>query len=269
MQARPANPELSPYFRLTYLLISVVLIAGASVFFLPDIGPGWFWHPAPFNRHFVGAVYLTELAIAIVMLRTNRWAPARLVLPGSLTFSVLVSAMSIVYNDRLDPDNILKPIWYVLYFGSSLLFFLFWWQYHRLPQAMAQPVSKAWRYYLLAQGFLIGLYGLAQMALPEQASPFWPWSIDDFHGRFYSAVFLTLAVSSFVASGAAAPIEWMALGLAQITFGLFAILGMVTVDASLHRVNWAAGGTWVWTGAFVIMLSAGAAMLLKVRASHA
>ena len=265
MTAQSNNPLLSSTFRITYLLISIVLVAGASIFFLPDIGPGWFWHPTPFNRRFVGAVYLTELVTSIIMLRVNRWAPARLVLPGSIAFSTLVSLLSIIYFDRLDPEHALRPIWFILYFGSTLLFAYFRWEYRHWPPADARATPTAWRNYLTAQGIVLGLYGVAQLAAPSTASAFWPWPIDDFHGRFYSAVFITLAISSVVMQRIAARIEWFTLGAAQVTFGLFAIVGLVTVDLGLHRVDWLAPGTWLWVGAFAVMLVAGIRMLAWAR----
>ncbi|HEX9661688.1 MAG TPA: hypothetical protein VGB27_05330 [Candidatus Binatia bacterium] len=112
----------------------------------------------------------------------------------------------------------------------------------------------------------MAVYGLAQFFAPEFASAFWPWKIDAFHGRMYSAIFLTGAVGAFVLARAAAPIEYFTLGITYGVLGLFAIVGLVVVDASVRSVDWSAASTWVWVVAFAISLIAGVALMWYSRA---
>ena len=65
----------------------------------------------------------------------------------------------------------------------------------------------------------------------------------------------------------AAPVELLIVGLTQLTLGFFSILGLVLADVSENTVDWSALGTWVWIGAFAVLLVAGAALVAQSRAS--
>jgi hypothetical protein len=103
----------------------------------------------------------------------------------------------------------------------------------------------------------LGGYGLGLLLAPALFSAFWPWTIDDFHGQIYSAIFLTGAVAMFILSRAVAPVELLTVGLTQITLGLFAIAGMIIVDASVHKIGWSLPGTWMWLGMFALLVITG------------
>jgi hypothetical protein len=68
-------------------------------------------------------------------------------------------------------------------------------------------------------------------------------------------------VGAFVLARAAAPIEYFTLGITYAVLGFFTILGLVVVDASVHTVDWAAPGTWLWVVAFAISLIVGVALM--------
>ena len=114
---------------------------------------------------------------------------------------------------------------------------------------------------------MLGLYGLGLLLAPATFSAFWPWRLDSFHGQMYSAVFLTGVVTSATLYRAAAPIELFTAGLSQALLGGLAILGLIVVDAAVHRVNWSAPGTWLWLGAFAVIALAGAAMVTQALAA--
>jgi hypothetical protein len=101
---------------------------------------------------------------------------------------------------------------------------------------------------------------------PALFTGFWPWRIDDFHGRVYSAAFITGAVGAFAVSRVAAPTEFLIAALTQGVFSLFSIVGLIVVDAAVHRVDWSLPGTWLWVGAFALMLIASIGMILRSRA---
>ncbi|MFL5735534.1 MAG: hypothetical protein ACJ78Q_20445, partial [Chloroflexia bacterium] len=72
-----------------------------------------------------------------------------------------------------------------------------------------------------------------------------------------------LATGSLVLSRAAAPIEFLNMGVSQLAFGVLAILGLILVDASVHRVNWSSLGTWLWIAGLLVLALAGAAMIRR------
>jgi hypothetical protein len=266
LTATRINPTLSPLLRLFILLITLILFGGASLLFVPGlIAPHWPWPLAPFNAGFLGAVYLAEFAGSAVLVAANRWAPARLSLAVAFAFAVVVSGVSLLYVPKFDMHRLAGPAWFVLYIGAAIVIGAFLWLYRNLPPADSAPVSAKWRTFLAAQGVVVGLYGIGLLVLPTPFSSFWPWPIDAFHGQVYSSIFITAAVGSFVLYRAAAPIEWLTLGLAEMLFALGAIWGLVSVDLAVHRVNWTLPGVWVWLGAFVLLTIAGAAMILQSR----
>lgn len=88
------------------------------------------------------------------------------------------------------------------------------------------------------------------------------------HAQVYSAIFVTNAAGALILSRAAAPVEWLTLGLAQAVFGLFAILGVVIVDATARRVDWALPATWLWLGIFAALFVTGLAMTWQAYAQR-
>jgi hypothetical protein len=258
----PGNPTMPALYRLVFLVVALVVLVGAGLFFLPHlVAPLWPWSLTPFNTRFLGAIYASELLAATVALLVNRWAPARLILPQAVTFTAVVTLGSLVHLDRFDPQRRVTWAWFVLYIVPLVVLAYYLWRYRRLPPAEPAPPAPAWRAYLLGQGIVLGLYGIGLLAAPGLFSAFWPWPIDVFHGQVYSAVFLTGAVGSLVLARAAAPIEFLTEGLAQTALGLLAIAGLAIVDAAVHRVDWSTFGTWLWIGAFVILLVAGIGLL--------
>jgi hypothetical protein len=271
VQSEESNPVLPSLFRAVTSVEGFVLaVAGFYPFFFPHNALGkWPWISGPFNMRFIGAVYLTSLVAVMVVLAVPRWAPGRVALPMLVVFTNLVLLMSIIYIDRFDFSKGGTWAWFVLYVVIPASATYYWWRYRNLPPADQTAVPPAWRSYLLVAGVVMGLYGVGLLIAPRTLTDFWPWPIDAFHGRLYSAIFLTLAVAAFSVSRVAAPVELLLVGLTQITLGLFSILGLVLADISENTVNWSALGTWVWTAAFAVLLVAGAALVAQSQAGQA
>lgn len=256
------DPCLSPLVRLFAIVVALVLTIGIGLFFVPElISPRWPWQLSPFNTRFLGAFYLAEMMGVLMLVVINRWAPGRLALPLALIFATVVSVASIAHLDQFDPHRRATWGWFILYIGAAVISAYFVWRYRNLPPADPTPTPRKWGPYLLVQGSIVGLYGVGLFAVPSTFSAFWPWPIDSFHAQVYSSIFVTNAAGALILSRAAAPAEWLTLGLAQAVFGLFAILGVVIVDATAHRVDWALPGTWLWVGAFAALCLAGLAMI--------
>jgi hypothetical protein len=265
MEKTESNPNLSPLVRAFMLIVAIVVVVGGALFFLPDIvGSIWPWRLTPFNTRFLGAIYLAELSIVVIMVFKNRWAPGRIILPLALTFTVIVSIISLLYLQIFDFRRVITWLWFFLYLVPVLASAYFIWFYRHWP-ATLQQMPAIWRNYLLGQGIAFSLYGIGLLLIPGVFSGFWPWPIDDFHARVYSAIFLTGATGSFLTWKSAAPIELLSFGVSQFMLGFFAILGLVIVDASVHRVNWSSLGTWLWIVIFADLLVAGVAMVWYAR----
>ena len=267
MDTPDRNPSLTPLLRVvTFIEVLVLFGAGFGLFFLPDLARElWPWTPAPFNMRFLGSIYLTALVPVAIMLIAGRWAPARGVLPAIFIFTTIVLFVSVFNFYLLDFQRWGTYLWFVLYIILPINSAYHMGLYRRLPPADPIPTPPAWRAYLLGVTIVLGLYSVALLIAPETFTAFWPWKIDAFHGRMYSAVFASGAAGAWAAARVAARIEFFTAGITQATFGLFSILGLVLVDAAVHRVDWSSPGTWLWVGAFAVMLVASIGMLARVR----
>jgi len=272
MIASPANPRLTMLLRtLTGIEVLVLFAAGVGLFFFPDnTRPLWPWTPAPFNTAFLGAIYLASLAAVFSMFTSGRWSPARIVLPALLVFTVIVLAVSLLYLNQLDLNRwstylIWLPLYVILPLSAAYHIQL----YRRQSPADPTPTPSAWRAYLLGVSVVVGLYGIGMIIAPATLTAFWPWKIDEFHGRMYSAVFATGAVLAFMVSRAASRAEWITMAFAQGVLAFFSIAGLLIVDASARRVDWTQAGAWLWATIFVVALLASFGMLLRARRMRA
>ena len=269
VETAEANPVLPSRFRaVTTVEAFVLAVAGFYPFFFPHNALGkWAWVSGPFNLRFIGAVYLTSLVAVLVVLAVPRWAPGRVALPMLVVFTNLILVLSLIYIDRFEFQRGGTWAWFVLYVAIPVSATYYWVRFRHLPPADGTPVPAAWRSYFLCAAAVLGLYGVALLIAPETLTDFWPWPVDDFHARLYSAIFLTLAVACLAVSRVAAPVELLLVGLTQLTLGFFSILGLLLADVSENAVDWSAPGAWVWVGGFAIILVAGAALITRTRAA--
>ncbi len=263
MQNELNNPTFTPFFRLvTIAELIVVGAAGIGLFFLPVVAKTqWPWHITPFNMLFLGGAYLSSLATISVVLWGGRWAPARLGLWMLSAFTVPILVLSLLHLDRFDFARWATWLWFFLFITIAPYSVYNLWRYRHLPVGNPTRIPSAWRTYLLIQGTIFGLYGIALLLAPTFSTSFWPWVIDEFHGRVYSAIFLTGAAGSLMLLPKAASIEFLTLGMTQTILGLFSLLGLFLGDASLHRVHWSSPGTWVWLSGFAILFLLGLGLI--------
>ena len=72
------NQVLVPTVRMFFLIVVLIVLFGSGLFLLPAlVQPRWPWAITPFNAAFLGGVYLTELAMVVLLMGINRWSPAR------------------------------------------------------------------------------------------------------------------------------------------------------------------------------------------------
>lgn len=256
------NPRLPMLFRVLASVEWLVLgVTGFGLFLLPTVASTqWPWQVKPFNTFFLAAVYISSFAAVTILLWGGRWVPARLGLWMLVFFTTLVLIISVVYLGNFDFHKWATWAWFFLYIviplNSAYNLYLF----RHLQPANPTPLSSLLKWYLLVQAVALGLYTMALLIAPVASTAFWPWHIDEFHGRMYSAIFLTGAVGAYVLWRSAAAVELLLLGVTQSVLGLFAILGVVIVNASQHTVDWVQLGTWVWIGLFAVLMLTGIVM---------
>jgi hypothetical protein len=257
------NPKISPLLRfLTFIEVVVLFAAGFGLFFIPKlIEPLWPWELLPFNARFLGAVYAASCIAALMQTLYARWSPARLVTPMIFIFTAVIVVLSFVYIDLFDFQRWEVWVWFGLYIVIPVNAAYHLWLYRFLPPADSAPIESSTRTILFAQTVILGLYGLALVFFPSAAKTIWSWEIDNFHAQLYSVTFITPALGAYVLMKGASRIEWQTMGLTQIVLGLFPIIGLLLVDASVQRVSWSAVGTWVWLALFAAMLVVGIWMM--------
>ena len=258
-EQQAANPPISAGLRAAMTVAVVVVLGGGLGLFLPARVTRWIWPVGPFNSKFLGAVYLAELVGGLVLVVVARHFPARVVIPVAWTFTTVVFVASLILVGDFDFDNRGPWAWFVAYGGFTFLLPLWFGSLRRGPQPPA--TAPGWRRLFLVDGALLCAYGLGLLVAPEPLTEFWPWPIDDFHGRIYSALFLTFGVGSLIMAARSAAIERQALGLSRLVFGALALLGLVLAGNRAGTVDYSSAGTVVWCAAMAAIAGAGALML--------
>ena len=261
------NPKISPLLRyLTLVEVVVLFLAGVGMFFLPKIlGPFWPWELLPFNARFLGAVYSAACVAAVMQTVYGRWSPARLVTPMIFIFTFIIIILSFIYRGQFDFQRWEVWVWFFLYFILPINAAYHLWLYRNLPPADPTPPSAMGRNILLAQTVILGFYGVALLVIPDFAKGIWSWQIDTFHAQVYSVTFITPAIGAYMLTKGGSRNEWVTMGLTQLVLGLFPIVGVILVDASVKRVDWSALGTWVWFALFGAILIVSFWMLTEGR----
>ncbi len=252
------NPPITTLLRAFTILEAFVLaVVGFSLFVFPDwTHDVWAWELTPFNTRFLAAIYLASFVSVGSLAVIARWAPGRVVTPMILLFTTLVLFVSLTDTGRFETDRLATAGWWILYIVLPLNSAYFLWKFRGTPPALAQDTPRLLGGFLVLEALVMGVYGLLMLIAPTWSTSFWPWPIDAFHGRLYSAVFLVLALGALLVCRYAARNELGTFAATQITFGVFAIAGLLIVDADLDKVDWSATGTWVWTigmGAIALM----------------
>ncbi|WFP76109.1 hypothetical protein [Mesorhizobium sp. WSM4906] len=245
------NPPFPATLRLFSVVVIIVLIVGAGLFFAPMlVKPRWPWAVTPFNARFLGGFYTAEMVVMAALLFWNRWSPGRLVLVMAFIFTVIVSAASFINLGYFNFERKAPWLWFLVYLGSVAVSGLFLWWARDRPSAKGVTLNPAWRSYMPVELAILGFYGIGLLLFPLTFSSFWPWPVDAFHAQVYSAIFLAGAGGIYLVLRSAPREELLVLGLAQFLVGLLAILGLVITDAAVHRINWTATGTLCWLALF-------------------
>ncbi len=262
-----ANPEITKLLTwVTGIESFVLLVAGVGLLLFPSVvAPEWPWELTRFNALLLGSIYSAALIATIFTVRVRRWAPARIVLPMIALFTTIVLIVSVVNFSRFEAGKYSTWLWFLLYIviPANALFHM--WLYRRLEPYSPVPIDEPWKVILLAPTIALGVYGLGLLVAPETFGAFWPWPVDDFHGRMYSVAYLTPALGSLLLWRAAADVEVLTLGLTMTAGGIVPIVGLFVIDAQIDKVDWTQSGTWLWIGSFAVLFIAGLGLAWRSR----
>jgi hypothetical protein len=236
----------------------VIALAGVVLFFAPTLGHDlWGWELTPFNTRFLGGIYLAALVPFATLLVVRTWELAQLVVPMDFVFMSIVLCVSLAYADRFLSDRPVTWAWFTIFVSIPLYTGYFLLRYReRLRPVVHRPAPRV-RTALLAAAVPLGGYGLAMLAAPGTVTGFWPWPIDGFHGRVYSAIFVSLALGAAILARGGGPVGLRTLGLTCVALGALEPIGLVVVDARVDKVDWSAAGTWAWLAMFAALFAYG------------
>lgn len=257
------NPPLTSGLRQFGLFAAAMLfIAGGGLFFVAEAARAdWPWTIGTYDAHFLGAVLLAAFTAAFLLGYYGRWAPARLVLPMLFVLTGGLLVASLFEPRRFDFRQATTWLW----FGLDGLFFFttayYLWRYRGVPALEIYPTPLGWRNALLILALVLGLYGGLMFLFPTVFTAFWPWPVDAFHGRLYSAIFTTAAAGAVGLSQWAAPVERLTLGAVYSVLGLFALFGVIIAGAVAPGVAWTSPGVWLWLALFGLLFLAGLALI--------
>lgn len=245
----------------------LLVLVGGALFFFPEVArPRWVWTIAPYNTGFLGAVYLSAVVPLSIVLWVRRWSPVRLILPMLLTFVTQLLVVSFIYSEAFDLQRRATGLWFGLYLADTLV------ATYYLGRFWARSAPKTgrtfgWSRLLKVQAAIFGFYGVGLLLLPATFGSFWPWTLDAFHGRLYSAIFTSGAVGCGLLARAATRTELRALGSLQVALGSLVVAALLRVDAQVGKVDWSAPGTWIWLALFFGLAALGATTIAIARQS--
>ncbi len=258
-----AKPQLSPFVRIMFVIVALVLVAGVSLLIAPSlVGPRWPWTLRPFATRFLGAVYAAEMVAVLFTLVINDWSVARLTIPQAVTFTTVVTGASLAWLSNFDFARPIVWLWFIIYIIPTLALGWFWWQYRAWPAVKPQALGIV-RPILLIEAVVLASYGLASILAPAWATAFWPWKIDAFHAQIYSALFITGAMGAWIVAGGGNRHELLTLGWSQIVLGVGVITALAIVDfgADNLSVPWASLGTIIWVASFGLIALIGGLLI--------
>lgn len=260
------NPAIPTFLRLVTAVECLVVFATAAfLFFIPDLGSQiWAWAPPPFNARYVGAIYFAALAPLLIFAITGRWVPGRLVLWMIFGFTTSIMVVMFIHASGFLWDRWATYAFWFLYLFLPLNSAVHLYQFRQLALTDSQPNPEFLQNLLVGTATLCSLYGLGLLLIPTTVTSFWPWPVDEFHGRIYAATYLTPAVGAFLINKKSAPAELFTLGITLAILGVLSILGVLItspfVPAS-HQVNFASLGTWLFFAMNLITAGVGASFM--------
>ena len=264
MHSNEQNPPITNFLRrFTFVETMVLVVAGFGLFVMPQtFRPLWAWEIAPFSAAFLGAIYISAMVPIAQMYFMGRWSPTRVVLRAIFTFTFIVLLASLYHIESFDFSRPSVWVWFALYFALPASGGYHLWLYRSLPSDHLPSVPKRWGYILHVTAVMLALYGAGLILLPDMFSSLFPWKLDVFHSRLYSATFITGAVLMVSVAKVATRAEFLAAGMTEAMFGSFSILGLIIVDARVQKIDWTAVNTVIWLVLLGILALLGLAMIV-------
>ena len=239
----------------------VIAAAGIVLFFAPTLGHDlWGWELTPFNTRFLGGIYLAALVPFVALVAERRWDLARVIVPMDFVFMSLILVVSLVYAGHFMWERPVTWAWFAIFVSVPVYTAYFLTRLRGAPQSAARPWTTRTQVLLIGSALLLVGYGIGMLAAPRTLLGFWPWPVDGFHGRVYSAIFLSLGLAAAILAREPAPAALVALGLTCVALAVVQPLGLFVVDVDVDKVDWSSSGTAAWLALFAALFVYGFAL---------
>jgi hypothetical protein len=204
MSASTEDTPLIPSMRwLLYVAAFLVFLAGLVLFVFPlqtDEFFAWTVNP-PMTAVFLGAAYWSSAGLEVAGARSAGWESARLAVWPVFVFTTLTFGVTLLHLDRfhLSPDTaptaqIATWAWLAIYAIVPMAMLVISWMQIRLRPPAPKSVTAgrtvlppALRLLLAGIAGVLLLYGVALLAVPIDASTWWPWPLTELTGRAIGA----------------------------------------------------------------------------------
>ena len=271
--AAAAYRPLVPAMRvLLYVAAVLVLLAGFQLFVFTDRTATYFaWTIAPpLAAAFLGAAYWASVAIEALAARQALWANARIAVPTVLVFTVLTLAATLNHLDKfhLGSEFALRTrfvtwAWIAVYALVPVLMLIVLVVQARTPGSdpPRAAVLPGWLSGVLVVQ-AVGLFGLgvALFAVPDQASPVWPWKLTTLVAQATGAWLISLGVA---AGHAVLERSARRLRPAAVGYVLLVVLQCIALARYPHQFPWGSASGIVYLVVLGTMLLTGTAGLVK------
>ena len=167
------NPRIPDFLRaVTWVECGVVAGAAGLLYTLPTWGGQdiWAWQTPPFNARYIGSIYVGALVPLLILAITARWSPGRIVLWMIFVFTTAILLVMLAYTDRFEWARFATWLFWALYVFLPVNSAVFLWRLRDLPLAGATTRGPAASAGLTLLALAMGGYGLALLAVPEDAA---------------------------------------------------------------------------------------------------
>lgn len=234
------------YFAAVGLLALWVGIWG---YFVPEhVDKAIPWLVPPLHARFIGAIYLSGVALMGMSLLAKQYVEARIPVFICAVWTGLLFFISLFYLSEFDFSR--GPVWF--WFAAYILYPIigFWltWKYGKTQNVATDSRLPKWiPTYFLIQGILITVLALALLFAPIAMLNIWPWKITRMLAQIYSGPFLAYGLGSLILSRQQ---TWREVRIVTIAFLLLSI--GVIIASVLHRSLFSASNpsTWIWFAGF-------------------
>jgi len=191
----------------------------------------------PMHARFLGAVYLSGLAVMLGALLARSWRQIQLVPIVTALWTGGLCVISLFHLDRFEFSDPQPWVWFAAYVIYPLIALGLAWR-HRTIEDGEPPAGDlpAWaRRYLVGQGVVLIVLALALFLAPGALVEVWPWPIDRLLAQIYSAPLLAYGIGSVLLAGRRTLLEVRVVVLGMLVFTAGVLLASV-----IHRALFSA-----------------------------